>query len=234
MASLFAFTSCRKPSTSSLGPGGFNYLDAKLKLNYQTPEENLNAKVRLRMKKDSLIWVSISGAVGVEGMRALVREDSIFLIDRVNKKYLENTLDTLSQILNFKVDFQILQSLILGEMPFPNYDESQVSTEEKFLRIQQQEQSLNISNLVNPKTKKLEELVLKDVLTQNAMEVIYGNYKRQRGVLIPQLTEVNVQYTNEVSKEKIQTFISLENTRIELTNEKLSFPFSIPDRYRAP
>ena len=65
------------------------------------------------MKKDSIIWASVS-SFGIEGIKFVATRDSLKFIDRLNKKYFAGNYDTLSRMLNAEVDLEILQSLLIG------------------------------------------------------------------------------------------------------------------------
>ena len=56
----------------------FEYLQAKTKIQYEDGIQNLNANATIRIRQDSLIWISIS-STGVEGIRSIIQKDSILL-----------------------------------------------------------------------------------------------------------------------------------------------------------
>ena len=69
----------------------------------------------LRMRRDSVIWISVSPMMGLEGLRALVTKDSILVVDRVDKTYLYESLDYLVSQWNISQDFEEFQRMLLGE-----------------------------------------------------------------------------------------------------------------------
>jgi hypothetical protein len=46
----------------------------------------------LRMRRDSTIWISASALMGIENLRALITQDSVILINRMDQTYLAETL----------------------------------------------------------------------------------------------------------------------------------------------
>ena len=68
----------------------------------------------LRMRKDSVIWASISPALGIEVIRFSATKDSIKFIDRIHNKYFIGGYDTLGRMLKTDIDLEILQSLLIG------------------------------------------------------------------------------------------------------------------------
>jgi len=65
----------------------FDYLNIKSKIELKETHKTTNVTAIIRIKKDSLIWFNLSGALGVQGMRGLVTQDSVFIINRVAKEY---------------------------------------------------------------------------------------------------------------------------------------------------
>src|SRR6218665_325124 len=131
--SILLFSSCkRKPITLNNGKCILDFKNARtLSTNLKAREfrfDRLNAKmsveanvdssdnsftVTMRMKKDSLIWMSIS-KLGIEGVRVLVTKDSVKFMDRIKNKYFKGDYAYLSKMLNTELDFEILQSLLVG------------------------------------------------------------------------------------------------------------------------
>ncbi|QCK14358.1 hypothetical protein DCC35_06175 [Mangrovivirga cuniculi] len=63
----------------------FNYLKAKGKIKLETDASETNATVNIRVKKDSLIWMSLGSAIGIEGGRVLINRDSMVMMNRLEK-----------------------------------------------------------------------------------------------------------------------------------------------------
>ena len=64
----------------------FTSFTAKIDINIENNEgkkDNLTAHIR--MYKDSAIWITITGAFGIEGLRAFITRDSVRLLDKQNK-----------------------------------------------------------------------------------------------------------------------------------------------------
>ena len=65
----------------------FNTLVCKASVDAKTPKLSTGFSANIRIKKDSAIWVSISPALGIEVMRAVLTKDSVKFVDRINKRY---------------------------------------------------------------------------------------------------------------------------------------------------
>ncbi|QHT70570.1 DUF4292 domain-containing protein [Rhodocytophaga rosea] len=94
----------------------FAYFNSKSKITYKDAENNLTATVNIRMKKDSIIWLSIS-KVGVEGIRSLITQDSIFVVDKLKNDFTTYDFKSLSEKFGFNITFDLMQAAILGNLP---------------------------------------------------------------------------------------------------------------------
>ncbi|MFH1004212.1 MAG: DUF4292 domain-containing protein [Bacteroidota bacterium] len=92
----------------------YNTFSGKIKTTFIVDEKETDFIISLRMRKDSIIWASISPALGIEAMRIVATKDSIHFIDRVHNNFFSGSYDTLGKILNTEIDLEILQSLLVG------------------------------------------------------------------------------------------------------------------------
>jgi len=78
-------------------------------------ERRQNFNLRIQILKDSLIWLS-AGLFGIEGLRGLVRSDSAFLIQRLEKVFYYTALDTLRRLFP-AYTLSDMANLLLGRWP---------------------------------------------------------------------------------------------------------------------
>ena len=69
----------------------------------------------LRMRRDSTIWISAAAMLGMETVRALITEDTVVLLNRFNKTYLEKPLDEVTNRWNIPFTLQDGQRMLLGD-----------------------------------------------------------------------------------------------------------------------
>ena len=65
------------------------------------------------MRNDSLVWLTVTATMGVEVLRAKVSNDSVWLLNRLEKSYLSEPLDTVSAQLGLPLSLPLLQTLLL-------------------------------------------------------------------------------------------------------------------------
>ena len=113
---LFTFVSCasRKKAVQPPQPQSFEWLTANVDIQAEgngMVSDDLSGQ--LRMRKDSLIWMSITATMGVEVLRAKVSNDSVWVINRMEKMYLAEPLDTVSAQLGIPLSLPLIQTLLL-------------------------------------------------------------------------------------------------------------------------
>ena len=90
-----------------------DWLDAKAKIDFRSDDFSIVATAYIRMKKDSVIWM-VGKKFGVEGVRALVTTDSVYVLDRLNKEYRAEGISYLQLRFNLSMSYYDLQDILLG------------------------------------------------------------------------------------------------------------------------
>ncbi|MCX2742875.1 DUF4292 domain-containing protein [Mangrovivirga sp. M17] len=209
----------------------FDYLKAKGKIKLETDANETNATVNIRVKKDSLIWMSLGSAIGIEGGRVLINRDSMVMMNRLEKKYRVFSFDELSDKYKIELDFDIVQALLLGEMPVKDLKDAEVEKEGNFYKVSQDYNDKEVVNLVNSVTLKLENITMIDTPVPNKLNVIYRNFNYPKGKKVPMAftSIIYLEYYEDNAKFTAQ--IGLEYNKIEVEDKPISFPFSLPDKY---
>jgi len=116
LALLLLATSCasRKKTTAPTPPQSFEWLTANMSIQAEGNGMEFNdLNGQLRMRNDSLMWFNVTATMGVEVLRAKVSNDSVWLINRLEKTYLAEPLDTFSAQLGMPLSLPLLQTLLL-------------------------------------------------------------------------------------------------------------------------
>ena len=89
---------------------------AKADVTTRQGENTLSFNINMRVKSDSIIWISITPLLGIEVARVMVTPDSVKFIDRINKKYSVTDLEFFNRLFDINVDFDIIQGIITGNL----------------------------------------------------------------------------------------------------------------------
>ena len=104
----------RKKTVVPTQPQAFEWLTANLSI--QAEDNGVlfdDLSGQLRMRKDSLVWLSVTATMGVEVLRAKVSSDSVWIVNRLEKTYLAKPLDTVSAQLGMPFSLPWIQTLLL-------------------------------------------------------------------------------------------------------------------------
>ncbi len=201
----------------------------KIKADYDDNSgDNNNFNIGIRLRKDSVIWVSITKKVlGIdfEGLRILATKDSVKILNKQEKEIKYRSIAYLQEVTKLPFDFYTLQDLILGNpIFFANNIVSYKYYEDKL-------QALSIGDLfkhlinVDTTTNNILHSKLDDVdITRNrTCDITFSEYQNKNGILFS--TDRNITVT-EKSKLDIQL-----NFKQYTFNEPQTFPFTIPKGY---
>jgi len=103
-------------------PLDFTTFYAKAKADFSSPQASGNATVYIKMKKDSVIWISITGPLNIEGVRVLVTPDSVKIINKLESTVQLSSIAHLQQITKLPLTFSDFQNIILGRPIVANAD----------------------------------------------------------------------------------------------------------------
>ena len=92
----------------------FDWLSTKFSAEYRNNKKKNSFGGQMRIRKDSLIWLSLSPIMGIEVMRLMISQDSIKYINRMNNTYFIGDYENLNKFLNTNIDYDILQSFLIG------------------------------------------------------------------------------------------------------------------------
>jgi hypothetical protein len=96
----------------------FKTMNAKLKMDYETSKDKDSYIANLSIRKDSGMYITIRGAMGVIGLKAFINKDSIFLTFPLSKKTERHPLSYLQEVIKIPLIYQTIQDLIVGNPIF--------------------------------------------------------------------------------------------------------------------
>ncbi|HHP7242088.1 MAG TPA: DUF4292 domain-containing protein [Cyclobacteriaceae bacterium] len=235
--SLVLFSSCSKnifvPSKDdrliAVDKINFQYFKSKAKIKFVNNNKDLKAKVNLRIKKDSVIWASISATLGIEAARINITNDSIKIIDRLNKKYVCWSLNQLSDHYGFNFTYSMIESLLVGNPPFDLKKSDNIEAEKEYTRITKEIGPLKIENFINNNYNKLFKLVIDDLQKKNSLNIDYNNFEILEKDIFPMEYFLILSYNKESGNNT--TTLDLKHNKAEISDKELNFPFKVPDKY---
>ena len=204
----------------------FEYLSAKAKFKFKDKKKSVNATANFRMKKDSIIWISAS-MLGIEGARVLIDNSHVRIIDRLKKEYYEYTFEELSTLYDFDFNYQMIQSVILGNLIEP-YKKQRVEKSDRYFFYTESKGVYLFENFIGAKSMKLEKVQVYDESSKNSISVNYSDFTLVDGEIFPNEISAVIDYEAE---RKSNTEIKISYNKLVIEKGPISFPYSVPSRY---
>lgn len=205
----------------------FNTFSAKVKVDFKGSDgKSSDFNAFLRIKKDSVIWVSIIAALGIEAFKVMITPDSVKVLNKLDKIIQLRSLEYLQDVTHIPFTFSELQDLLLGN---PIYLDTNI--------VSYRKQDKNVSLIsvgtlfkhlltVNnasylPEHSKLDDVGL---IQARTCDITYGDYDSKNGFRFSKYRRITV-------SEKSKLDIELQYKQFDF-NLDLEFPFKIPKNYK--
>ncbi len=214
-------------SKESVEDLAFTYLKAKSRVAWKSGNNTDNYSVDIRVKKDSIIWVNISQA-GLTGATGLFSKDRVQFYQKISGEYYNLTYDSLSTVMGFRIDYRMLQSLIVGNQPFKK-NNSRVIRENENIIIKQDSGRIKIDNMVGP-NRKLKKLLVRDEPSSNKLTLDFEEFTNLNQVIFPFSSQITLDVKNKEDK-RVTTVIQIKYSKVELLETPLEFPFRLPAKF---
>jgi hypothetical protein len=205
----------------------FKFLRIKSKVDYSSGSDSQSFPITAHIEKDNKIWLSI--AVGLEVARGLITQDSIIFLDRLHRTYYKYDFVTLSRQFNFNLNYDLVQSILIGNMPIKKREGDEITKQESNFVIRQKENTVQIENFIAEPNLKLQKLTAVDTTGSSKMQIDYSNFQAINNFLFPQAIMARIDAPKDDKTN--QTLINLQHNRIEFLDESPGFSFSIPKGY---
>lgn len=198
----------------------------------------------VRIRKDSVIWMTVSVALGTYvALHAKLDGDSVMYIDHHNGQYFKGTYDYLDTLLREDIDYDLIQSVMVGR-PLDFYRDTSkmkayfdgkdyiLSTirKRKYKKLMYKNRTLHTHNeaqliWLNDSDFYVKKIRLEDFATRHTFDASYDDFQKQdSGSIFP----MHIHYVINTGKKIIN--IDLKYKRLNFTNYE-SIPFIIPKNY---
>jgi len=218
----------------------YTWFMGKFSAEYKNQKKTTSFNGQIRIRKDSLIWLSLTPGLGIEAMRLIITQDSVKLINKINNTYFIGDYESVNRFLNTNIDFEILQAYLLGnDLDFYEDGKFRASIDKdcyklstadrmklkKYVRNNQESVRAFIQNIwLDNETFKIREADVKEISNDKIkLEASYGDFENIEGQLFPRALDVTIWANNTI---KVRASFSKINVDVPL-----QFPFKIPSGY---
>jgi len=193
----------------------------------------------IRIKKDSLIWISISPALGIEVVRVLITSDTVKLLDRIKNEYFIGDFKFINKLFNADLDFDMLQTLIIGnDFSYYENDQFKASIDNRHYKLTtvnrhklkkhvqgNENQKVLVQDIwLEPDSFKISKVLIKQIKENQKLETNYSDFQLTSGGLCPNHVKLDVNADKKILR------IDIDFNKININNG-VEFPFTIPQKY---
>lgn len=237
----------------------YNTLSIKFDVNIKFDDIDRTLGGTLRIRKDSLIWISITPALGIEVARIQFTPDSIMFMNKLKNEYFVKSYDYFDNKFQTDLSFKDLQAIFTNEIFL--YSETDEENNERLNTDNKEERfyrktfiSTTDSNLYVLKTQRKHKIrkyikknktadfivetlsITPDIFKISNISVIDYSEKRTLNIQYSDFIDVNTKVMPSVIKMQIETSQKQMNADIKYNkvtvNSDVSFPFKITDKYK--
>ena len=205
-------------------------MDAKLKVefsNLRRGKKNRNTfTVRLRMQKDSVIWMK--GSKVVPGFKVKITPSSISYYSYLTKEYFEGDYSLIEQLLGTRISFNQIQNILLGETILDLKKKKYLSEIEHNLykfTPKSHDELYRIFFFFNANNFKLKKQLLEMNGKNQRLSIEYDSYISLDNQLVPKKIHINAVGNGQNTSIKI-------DCRSLTLNKQISTPYKIPSNYK--
>jgi len=239
LAGLLVFSACSKKlaiftsKSSQLNLNNLDYenLSLKSKIKYKDENRDLKATANIRVKKDSIIWFSLTPGLGIEAARGIVTKDSIIILDKIHKEFQVLRISELSEKYHFDFDLKLLESIIVGNLIWPIKSSDDIKKEDGFFKVKKSDENLRVMNFIGTNSMKLEKIQAISDTSRNALFIDYTEFVKVEDKVVPSEINMQINYRSKRNKAKKTSKVQIRHSKININKEDLNFSFSIPDKY---
>lgn len=205
----------------------FDWFSSKIKTDYKSGDESMSVTLQVKIEKDKQIWIS-GQKFGLEGMRMLIDQDSIRVLNRLKRTYEVTDFSYIAKEFNLPANFEAIQNFLvgnalkLGDDAVYNLKNSEIQT--ILIGV---ENNLRATYSLNKLNFNLEEFLLED--TKASRQVLAKQLDYQK---IDKKGDFSYLREIELSSEKTENiFVKMAYSRVEF-DEKKSMSFTVPSSYK--
>jgi len=211
----------------------WDWLEAKFNADIRVGEERFTAKGRLRMRNDSLIWLSIKPDIAIiEVFRIIIVNDTAQVLDLINKKYYWGSVRQATAWLGPESSLGELQNIVWG-YPFlleppTHFSSFQAQNETVLSTFGALEEPIN-DQIAGQRLRffglgRLSESLLIRAAGQQRIRMEFSGYHPIDKQLWPGKISISTRANGK------EIFIQLDMQRVQLQGP-FEFPFTVPDAY---
>ncbi len=201
-----------------------DWLGTKAKVTYRDEYMRESFTAYIRLKRDSAIWMSFK-KFSIEGARALITPDSVFVIDRINNQYLAKPFSYAQREYHLPVGYQGLEAMLLGNPVFFS-SESEASVDSTRYLLSQKTDNLQTKYWIDGVKFLLREFFVDDFRNSRKLTYMASDYQQ-----LPDKQKFSYFRRFNLNSKDLGTLqVDIDFSKVEIDVPQ-QMSFSVPNRY---
>ena len=219
----------------------FENLSLKAAVQLYQNDKKTPFKANIRIRKDSLIWVSITPALGIEVARIMITTDSLKVLNRIDRNYFVGDYEYINKRFNIDLEFSTIQSILVGNSIAFEHDEKVnlaidkgkfylgnmkkrkvKKANEKPGRIEKQKEEV-VSLWIDQSSFKVSNFIFSDLLANRFLTGSYSKFLQVDDQSLP--SDLTFDFQSEKPAK-----VDLQYSKVSLEGP-LKFSFNISSKY---
>ena len=193
---------------------------------------SFSSGMQMRMIRDKVIYISIRPLLGIEAGKLIIRGDSLFVINKVQKQYMAEKVSLLTA--GIPADVSMVQDMFLGRafiigegtVNRSNASRVEVKTDEKGFTLEPKEQPKQFSYYFTyDNNSRIRSLNVKPAVGNESYSISYDDVQTTLAGLIAHSMKLETQVKGKPMN------LSLDFEKIDW-NQEVDTSFSIPSGYK--
>jgi hypothetical protein len=204
----------------------FSTFKGKAKMQFKGLGQSHEFTANIRMKKDEAIWINVSIAGGLVNVaRIYVTPDSFQLVNFLQKEAMRMPIEQAVRVLPAKVDFSILQNLMVGNALITKGKPINGNEQGGTLSMQVESDDIIQELTYNKADNNMRSLAMRTKDNRTEGMIQYANYGQVSGINFAGSRAINLNNAGE------PYYISMSFNDAEF-NVPVDMPFSIPKNHK--
>lgn len=218
----------------------FNWLFAKANVESHIDGKEESFDIRLSIRRDSAMLVTIQYVLGLQVAKILITRDSVRMVNYVEKTYFIGDFNYINELLNADLDYEVVQAVFVGNSAEFHDDETRLkpvtdrtncryllstARKRRLRRIQQGSTTKDALQTLtlNPENFKILKNEFVDPSTNRTFIAEYSNFALTDSVFAPRRVDIDI-IAEKKARAKIEYVRMDKNTPQKLT-------LNIPGKY---
>jgi len=212
----------------------FNTFSARMNLDFSGMQQEFSSRVQMKMIYDDRIQFSVQPVLGIEMLRVELSNDSIKILDRMNKRYVADNYNRLEREMDIDLNFNNLQAMFTNRMFVPgenrisnrHYPRFRAKKADRMAEFQLKGGNGTFYTFLADSDEKLLSTQIENQSQNQKITIDYSNFHALNDQSFPMKMTTRLSSDEQIQGTAILTFSPPE------INSPLAIDFNIPSGYK--